>query len=268
MLCPPLQLISKIVHSLPDQTTRPLIVIDTTFLSPFYITPLQVCGDDSYPIADIILTSLSKYSSGHSDIILGSLTLSPQLVRSNPSILVGLRFIQNSFGGVPSPRDCDLMIRSLKTLGVRTLKHGLNALRIADYLQKHPKIEDVKYPGLKESKAFDIIQPLLAKNANKELEFLGWEFPYNKSIKTQELKEGTLKYTISLGIPFGGMIAFTLKGKNEEETERFMVNLRLIALAESLGGVESLIEAPYGMTHAVGPLSPIPSMAIRHVLMM
>lgn len=230
--------------------TRPLIVVDTTFLSPFYTTPLVPVTPDALPLADVILTSLSKYSSGHSDIILGSLTLSPDLVRSRPYVLQGLRFLQNSFGGVPSPRDCHLMIRSIKTLGVRALRHGLNALRVADWLSRHPGVEDVRYPGLATSVAFHQIESLLSANARKELQYLGWSFPYQAS---KGGKEGMLAHTRTLGVPFGGMIAFRLKGADEETTGKWLTSLRLISLAESLGGVESLVEAPYGMTHAVSP---------------
>lgn len=242
------------MHSLPADT-RPLIVVDTTFLSPFYITPLIPVKPDALPLADVVLTSLSKYSSGHSDIILGSLTLSQELVKSRPHVLQGLRFLQNSFGGVPSPRDCHLMIRSIKTLGVRALRHGLNGLRIAHWLSVHPDVEDVRYPGLSTSVAFHQIDNLLSANARKELEYLGWEFPYQPTKLVPTTKEGSLTHVRGLGIPFGGMIAFRLKGADEATTEKWLTSLRLISLAESLGGVESLVEAPYGMTHAVSSLS-------------
>jgi O-acetylhomoserine/O-acetylserine sulfhydrylase-like pyridoxal-dependent enzyme len=143
------------------------------------------------------------------------------------------------------------MIRSIKTLGVRALRHGLNALRIAHWLSRHPAIEDVRYPGLSSSVAFNQVEELLSANAQKELEFLGWEFPYQIPKVEDTSKEGTLSYVRSLGVPFGGMIAFRLKGADEGTTGTWLTSLRLISLAESLGGVESLIEAPYGMTHAV-----------------
>jgi cystathionine gamma-lyase len=250
-LVPPLPLIAKIIASLPEES-RPLVVVDTTFVSPFYCTPLVPNDPNALPLADVILTSLSKYSSGHSDIILGSLTLSPRTVSARPDLLKGLRFLQNSFGATPSPRDCHLMIRSLKTLGVRTLRHGLNALQIAAWLQLRPEVEEVRYIGLKTSRAFHMIDPLLSANARKELEYLGWSFPY-RDVYTGT--PGSLAHTRSLGIPFGGMLGFKLKGADEAQTERFMLNLRLVSLAESLGGVESLIEAPYGMTHAVSSTS-------------
>ena len=249
---PPLPLISRIIDSM-DPTTRPIVVVDTTFLSPFYCTPLIAPSPSSPPLGDIVLTSLSKYGSGHSDIILGSLVLAPHLLAARPEVLTGLRFIQNSFGGIPSPRDCHLMSRSLKTLSVRVLRHGLNALRIAHWLEKQEGIEEVRYPGLRTNAAFDLVQELLSSNAKKELQYLGWKFPYAEK-KTEEVeadKEGTLEYVRTLGVPFGGVVSFRIKNATEEKAEKFMTTLRIPALAESLGGVESLVEAPYGMTHAV-----------------
>lgn len=144
------------------------------------------------------------------------------------------------------------MIRSLKTLSVRTLRHGLNALRIADWLAKQKEVDVVRYPGWRGSEAFRYVEELLSPNAKRELEFLGWEFPYDHHKEPARVrKENSLGYVRTLGIPFGGVITFTLKGVSEKGTERFVTSLRLIALAESLGGVESLIEVPYGMTHAV-----------------
>jgi hypothetical protein len=145
------------------------------------------------------------------------------------------------------------MIRSLKTLGIRTLKHGLNALRIAEWLQNRPEVDVVRYPGLRTSEAFHQVEPLLSTNARRELEFLGWKFPFKQHARpVAESPTGSLEHVRSIGIPFGGVITFTLKDATEQETERFVTSLRLVALAESLGGVESLIEVPYGMTHAVG----------------
>lgn len=234
-----------------DPATRPIVVVDTTFLSPFYCTPLIPSSPSSPPLGDIVLTSLSKYGSGHSDIILGSLVLAPHLLAARPDVLTGLRFIQNSFGGIPSPRDCHLMSRSLKTLSVRVLRHGLNALRIAHWLEQQEGIEEVRYPGLRTSGAFGLVQELLSVNVKKELEYLGWAFPYDEK-KTEEVEqEGTLAHVRTLGVPFGGVVSFRIRDATEEKAEKFMTTLRIPALAESLGGVESLVEAPYGMTHAV-----------------
>ena len=258
LLVPPLPLIASIVDSLP-QHARPVIVVDTTFLSPFYITPLIPATPDSLPLADVVLTSLSKYSGGHSDIILGSLTISPRTAQSRPDLLRGLRFLQNSQGAAASPHDCHLAIRSLKTLSVRMVRHGLNALRIAQWLTTQPAVDRVRYPGLKSDAAFHMVDKLLSPNARKELAFLGWTFPFksrtvamaNGSDEKMGVQNGSLDHLRTLGIPFGGMITFGLKGASVEEADRFVTSLRLIILAESLGGVESLVEVPYGMTHSV-----------------
>ncbi|KAK4688367.1 hypothetical protein P7C73_g1740, partial [Tremellales sp. Uapishka_1] len=249
LIVPPLPLIASIVYSLPV-ATRPLILVDTTFLSSFYITPLVPVAPKDSPLADIVLSSLSKYSSGHSDIILGSLTLSPTLATTSPHVLKGLRFLQNSLGAAASPRDCHLLIRSLKTLSVRMVQHGLNALRISDWLSNRDDVEEVRYPGLKGDAGFHRVEQLLSPNARKSLEFLGWNFPF--SIKQDVVENASsLAYLRTVGIPFGGVFAFRLKGRSGEETDKFVSGLRLIALAESLGGVESLVEVPAGMTHAV-----------------
>jgi len=253
LLVPPLPLISRIVHSLPVET-QPLIVIDTTFLSSFFFTPLIRSSPDAPPLGDIVLSSLSKYSGGHSDLILGSVTVSPEARQARPDLIRGLRFLQNSHGGVPSPRDCHLMIRSLKTLSVRTLRHGLNALRVADWLSRQKEIDVVRYPGWRGSQAFKYVEELLSPNAKRELEFLGWRFPYRADERDVN-NANSLEYVRTLGIPFGGVITFTLGDVTEEQVEKFATSLRLIALAESLGGVESLIEVPYGMTHAVSSSS-------------
>jgi len=239
------------VQSLPA-ATRPLVIVDSTFLSPFYITPLIPNTPNALPHADLVLTSLSKYSGGHSDIILGSIAVSSSTAELRPDLLKGLRFLQNSMGASASPRDCHLMIRSLKTLSVRMVRHGLNALRIADWLSTQPGVERVRYPGLKTDGAFHVVEQLLAPNARKELEFLGWTFPFHP--ESPYLEDGSLDHLRTLGIPFGGVVSFRLKDATGEETDRFVTKLRLIILAESLGGVESLVEVPYGMTHSVSRL--------------
>ncbi|WWD18706.1 hypothetical protein CI109_103160 [Kwoniella shandongensis] len=262
LLVPPLELIASIVNSLPENT-RPLVLVDTTFLSPFYITPLISASPDSLPLADIAYSSLSKYASGHSDIILGSVTVSPQTARLRPNLIKGLRFLQNSLGASPSPRDAHLLIRSLKTLSVRMLKHGLNALRIADYLSSHPGVDRVRYPGFKGDNAFKTVESLLSPNAKRELEYLGWSFPYTPSSQEKAgSNKNSLAYTQTLGIPFGGVITFTIKDATAEQTEEFCTTLRVVTLAESLGGVESLIEVPLGMTHSHLPKATLDELQI------
>lgn len=253
LFVPPIPLITSIVHSLPEDS-RPLVLVDTTFLSSFYITPLIqppiTNGHRPFPTADIVLSSMSKYSSGHSDIILGALTLSPSLARTHPSVITGLKFLQNSMGASASPRDCHLMIRSLKTLSVRMIRHGLNALRIAAWLRSRPEVEDVRYPGLTTDPSYDLVEQLLSANTRKELGFLGWTFPHRVTSESQG-DSSTLEGVRQLGIPFGGVVSFRLKNASAQDTDIFVSNLRLIILAESLGGVESLIEVPAAMTHAV-----------------
>ena len=151
-------------------------------------------------------------------------------------------------GAAASPRDCHLMVRSLKTLNVRMIRHGLNALRLAAWLSARPEVERVRYPGLKTDGAFPMVEKLISPNARKELEFLGWSFPY---VPGSTVQDGSLAHVRTLGIPFGGVITFDLRDATVEETNSFVTSLRLIVLAESLGGVESLIEVPYGMTHSV-----------------
>ncbi|AAW47151.1 hypothetical protein CNBN1680 [Cryptococcus deneoformans B-3501A] len=263
LLVHPLPLISSIVKSLPEEH-RPLILVDTTFLSSFNFTPLVGANPESTPLADIAYSSLSKYSSGHSDIILGSVTVSPQTARFRPELIKALRFLQNSMGACPSPYDCHLMIRSLKTLSTRMIKHGVNALRIAAFLDNQPQVSEVRYPGYKEDRGFSQIRPLLSENLKRELEFLGWEFPWAapSAGETKNLKENSLAYVRTLGIPFGGVVTFTLKDGTLEQAEKFCTSLNVISLAESLGGVESLIEVPLGMTHASIPKESLEKLGI------
>ena len=243
LLVPPLPLIARIVDSLPH---RPIVVCDTTFLSSYYFTPLGYCPGP--PVADIVLSSLSKYSGGHSDIILGSLTVS---ARVKDQALRGLRFLQNSTGGVPSPRDCHLMIRSMKTLGLRARTHGMNALQIACWLKRCPLVERVRYPGLSSDGAFHMVEGLISANAKRDLKFLGWEFPFKSTSKAGDDCGSGLAQLRALGIPFGGVVTFALKDASLEQVETFVTRLKIILLAESLGGAESLIEVPYAMTHQV-----------------
>ncbi|WVF68843.1 hypothetical protein IAT40_003616 [Kwoniella sp. CBS 6097] len=260
LIVPPFQLVSSIVNSLPAET-RPLILIDTTFLSSFNFTPLvsrsgsRSPGPGELPMADIVYSSLTKYSGGHSDIVLGALTLGPHTVHLRPNLVKCLRYVQENFGASASPRDCDLMIRSLKTLSMRMIKHGLNALRLSAWLASHPGFERVRYPGLKSDQAFSRVQEMISHNAKKELEYLGWKFPYQpESQPESESKRvistpGTLAHDRTLGVPFGGMVTFAVKGATVEQAEQFCTSLKVATLAESLGGVETLVEVPYGMTH-------------------
>ncbi|WVO17259.1 hypothetical protein L204_104951 [Cryptococcus depauperatus] len=262
----PLPLISSIVRELPYES-RPLILVDTTFLSSFNFTPLIPTAAGDQPLADLAYSSLSKYSSGHSDIILGSVTVAPHTVAQRPNIVKAFRFLQNSLGACPSPYDCHLMIRSLKTLGTRMIQHGINALRITEYLYTHPGVKDVYYPGFKEDRGFSQIFPLLSTNLKRELEFLGWNFPWSaENSERASSTKNSLAYVRTLGIPFGGVVTFTLKDGTLEKAERFCLSLKVITLAESLGGVESLIEVPAGMTHASLPEETLKKLGITSSL--
>ncbi|KAF9255512.1 hypothetical protein L218DRAFT_334459 [Marasmius fiardii PR-910] len=217
-------------HS-PNATSRPLLLVDNTFASPFYSSPLLLG-------ADIVLHSLTKYINGHTDIVMGALILPAR----HAAITQHLRYLQNASGAVPSAFDSWLAQRGVKTLDVRMKQHGVNALRIAKALQKLPNVEDVIYPGLDKSRS-PTAWKSLSPHARKWIE-----------------SEGLLGDDGSF--PYSGMISFTLKKPSPHTTydehaalaSQFLKNLRLFILAESLGGVESLAEAPARMTHASIPL--------------
>ncbi|MFW9265074.1 trans-sulfuration enzyme family protein, partial [Nostoc sp. CALU 546] len=161
-----------------------ILVVDNTFASPYFQTPLDLG-------ADIVVHSTTKYLGGHSDIIGGA------VITSNEQLYTELKFYQNAIGAIPSPFDSWLVLRGIKTLAVRMREHEKNALFLAEFLEKHPKIERIYYPGLSSHE-----QHKLAK----------------------EQMSG-----------FGGMISLELKG-GFVEVERFASRLKLFLLAESLGG--------------------------------
>jgi len=158
---------------------------------------------------DIVIHSATKYLNGHSDVIAGVV-----VVKDNQELIEKIGFLQNATGTILSPFDSFLILRGLKTLSIRMKAHSENAQKIANYLEEHPKVEKVIYPGLKSHPNYE-----LAK------------------------KQMTLP---------GGMLTFFIKGKIEE-SRIFLENTALFRLAESLGGVESLIEHPGIMTHASIP---------------
>lgn len=141
------------------------------------------------------------------------------------------------------------MMRSIKTLSVRMIRHGLNALRLSAWLDAREDVEHLRYPGLRTDGAFHMVEQLISENAKRELRFLGWSFPYRPSEMVRNAT--TLEAVRTLGIPFGGMINFKLKGVTDVEVGKFVSALRLNVLAVSLGGVESLLEVPSSMTHEV-----------------
>jgi cystathionine beta-lyase/cystathionine gamma-synthase len=178
-----------------------LVVADNTFMSPYFQRPLSLG-------ADIVVHSATKYLGGHSDLIGGT------LVVNRDDLFERLAFLQNAIGGVPGPMDAWLVLRGLKTLAVRMREHEHNARQVASFLQGHPGVQRVFYPGLAEHP-----QHALAKRQMSG---------------------------------FGGMISFEVAG-GLEAAQRVVERTQLFTLAESLGGVESLIELPALMTHASIP---------------
>jgi len=179
-----------------------LLCVDNTFASPALQNPLTLG-------ADIVMHSATKYLSGHSDVIQGALVMNDQALRDE------LYFIQKSCGAVPGPMDCFLVLRGIKTLGIRMERHSQNGAVIAHYLQKHSAIKKVYWPGFTDHPGHDI-----AKSQMKD---------------------------------FGGMISFELKDDSIEAAKKVLSGTKLFSLAESLGGVESLINHPATMTHASIP---------------
>lgn len=176
-------------------------VVDNTFMSPYFQNPLELG-------ADVVVHSVTKYMNGHSDVVGGI------LVTNNETLYNDCRFMQNAVGGVPAPMDCFLIMRGLKTLHVRMERHAESAMHLAQWLEKHPRVDRVIYPGLESHP-----QHALAKKQMKG---------------------------------FGGMITFFIKG-GLPEARAFLEKVKLFTLAESLGGVESLTEHPAIMTHASIP---------------
>jgi cystathionine gamma-lyase len=211
--------VASIAHSHPS---HPIVLVDNTFLSPFYSSPLLLG-------ADVVLHSLTKYVNGHSDVVMGALILPPH----HAALAENLRFLQNAIGAVPSPYDCWLAQRGIKTLHLRMKTHGLNALAVAKLLQSSPHVEDVIYPGLASHPRNKLAYASLSPHARKFV-------------------DGLPKESLEGGFPFSGMISFRIRG-GKEEADKFLTSTRLFALAESLGGVESLAEHPAQMTHGSIP---------------
>jgi cystathionine beta-lyase/cystathionine gamma-synthase len=179
-----------------------LLCVDNTFASPALQNPLTLG-------ADIVMHSATKYLSGHSDVIQGALVINDKALRDE------LYFIQKSCGAVPGPMDCFLVLRGIKTLGIRMERHSHNGEKIAHYLKAHPAVKKVYWPGFEDHPGHDI-----AKAQMKS---------------------------------FGGMISFELKNETMEAARKLLSSTHLFSLAESLGGVESLINHPASMTHASIP---------------
>jgi len=186
--------IAALAHAAPEGV---LVVVDNTFCSPAIQQPLTLG-------ADIVMHSSTKYLGGHSDVVGGVLAL------NDTEIYKQLKFLQNAVGAVPGPLDCFLVMRGIKTLGIRIERHSTNATQIARFLEDHPRVQQVIYPGLDSHPQYALAQ--------------------------RQMK-----------LP-GGMISVILK--DADEAHQMVTRTKLFSLAESLGGVESLIEHPYSMTHA------------------
>jgi cystathionine beta-lyase/cystathionine gamma-synthase len=191
-----IEAVSKLAHA-----RQALLVVDNTFMSPYFQRPLSLG-------ADIVVHSATKYLGGHSDVIGGT------LVVNRDDLFERLSFLQNAVGGVPGPMDAWLVLRGIKTLAIRMREHEHNARQVAAFLVDHAKVARVFYPGLADHPQRDLARRQMSG--------------------------------------FGGMISFEVKG-GLEPARRVVERTRLFTLAESLGGVESLIELPAAMTHASIP---------------
>jgi cystathionine gamma-lyase len=178
-----------------------LVVVDNTFATPVFQQPFQLG-------ADIVVHSVTKYLAGHSDLIQGA------VLARDAGVFEPIKFLQNATGGVPSPFDCWLTLRGLKTLELRVLRHADNAAAIADVLRNHPLVGRVYYPGHADHPGHAIARRQMTG--------------------------------------FGGMVSFELDG-TMEDVAAFVSSRRFFALGESLGGVKSLVCHPARMTHASIP---------------
>jgi cystathionine beta-lyase/cystathionine gamma-synthase len=179
-----------------------LTIVDNTFASPDLQRPLDLG-------ADVVLHSTTKYLGGHSDVIGGA------VATSNAGVMEKLRFQVKTTGAVPGPMDCYLTLRGIKTLHVRVQRAVENAREIASFLDAHPDVDEVLYPGLTCHPQHEI--------AKKQMD------------------------------DFGAMLSFTLKDDSIERAQNFMSRMHYFTLAESLGGVESLVSHPASMTHGSIP---------------
>ncbi|CAH1406464.1 unnamed protein product [Nezara viridula] len=193
--------IPSIATVLKAKNQRILFVVDNTFMTPYLQKPLDMG-------ADIATYSMSKYMNGHNDVIMGAITTNDEELANR------IAYIENSMGLVPSPFDCYLANRGLKTLPIRMDRHIQNATEIAKFLEKHPSVEKVIYPGLESHPQYEL---------------------------AKRLCKGT-----------SGMISFYIKGDLKTSTA-FLKALKIVTLAGSLGGLESLIQLPSVMSHAPVP---------------
>lgn len=179
-----------------------LLAVDNTFASPYFQRPLELG-------ADIVVQSTTKYIAGHSDVIGGAVLL------NDASIYEELRFFQNTIGAIPGPQDVWLTLRGVKTLAVRMRQHEANAFAVARFLQDHPRVSQVYFPGLPQHPNHEVARRQMSG--------------------------------------FGGMVSFRLKEGNRDSVNAFVKKLKVFSLADSLGGVESLVCFPMVMTHDAVP---------------
>ena len=183
------------------QASDALVAVDNTFMSPYFQQPLELG-------ADLVVHSTTKFINGHSDVVGGA------VVTNDGSLAERLFFLQNSIGAVPGPMDSFLVLRGIKTLGLRMRQHASNAQAVAEFLQGHSKVDRVLFPGLESHPQYEVGQKQMSGP--------------------------------------GGVVTFYIDG-GLEASRRMLESVEVFSLAESLGGVESLIEHPAIMTHASVP---------------
>ncbi|WP_299669922.1 cystathionine gamma-synthase [uncultured Polaribacter sp.] len=194
--------IEAICSVVKDVNSSILVAVDNTFATPYLQQPLTLG-------ADIVMHSVTKYLGGHSDLVMGA------LVVKDKELAEEIHFIQFAAGAIASPMDSFLALRGIKTLHIRMQRHCENGRAVANFLENHPKVGAVYYPGLESHPNYDI-----AKKQMKD---------------------------------FGGMVSFRLKDESKEAAFKFLESTQIFTLAESLGGVESLVNHSATMTHASIP---------------
>jgi cystathionine beta-lyase len=194
--------IQAISSAVKNINTDILIAVDNTFATPYLQQPLDLG-------ADIVMHSATKYLGGHSDVIMGALIVKEE------NLAKEVHFIQFAAGAIAGPMDSFLVLRGIKTLHIRMQRHCENGKLVAEFLENHPKVGTVYFPGL--------------------------ENHLGHKIAKKQMKD------------FGGMVSFKLKDESKEATFKFLENTKLFTLAESLGGVESLVNHPVTMSHASIP---------------
>ncbi|AUC85294.1 cystathionine gamma-synthase [Polaribacter sp. ALD11] len=194
--------IEAICTAVKEVNSEILIGVDNTFATPYLQQPLDLG-------ADIVMHSVTKYLAGHSDVLMGALIVKDEKLAEE------IHFIQFAAGAVAGPMDSFLALRGIKTLHIRMQRHCENGRAVANFLNKHPKVGAVYYPGLEEHP--------------------------NHEIAKKQMKD------------FGGVVSFSLKDESKEATFKFLDNIEFFTLAESLGGVESMVNHSATMSHASMP---------------